>query len=396
MAKSVVVVVAMAIGATLLFTDPGLAAAADEVILRGGGLLAGELQETEYTLRTPEGALRVTRATVRRVDLQHASGDWVHLRNGDQLSGVLDQARFTLRLPNGQTRILDRAEVDTLALDGRGVAFRPGDVLILANGDLLFGELGEGEFGIIVPTGAHRFTREAVWRIVLNEGPVGDSLELRNGSRLSGVVDEGRYSFRTLDGQQLAFGRGEVRIVMLRAAPRAVAAPAPPAPPPAAPPPAPAPPPPAPAPPPAPPPAAPPAPPPAAPPAPTPPAAAVPPPAVPAPIRSTLRDIYFEFDRWDLTAAARQVLDELGTALKAYPALALRIEGHADERGTTEYNLALGARRAQAARDYLAALGIDPSRLEAVSYGEERPLDPGKNEVAWALNRRVHFVVKSR
>jgi peptidoglycan-associated lipoprotein len=109
-----------------------------------------------------------------------------------------------------------------------------------------------------------------------------------------------------------------------------------------------------------------------------------------------LRDVYFEFDRWELTAEARRTLESLASALKAFPSLALRVEGHADERGTTEYNLALGARRAQAARDYLVSLGIDPVRLEPVSFGEERPFDPGKSELSWALNRRVHFVVKSR
>jgi peptidoglycan-associated lipoprotein len=108
-----------------------------------------------------------------------------------------------------------------------------------------------------------------------------------------------------------------------------------------------------------------------------------------------LRDLQFEFDRWDLTPEARRSLDELAAALKGFPGLRLVIEGHADERGTTEYNLALGARRAQSARDYLVSLGIAADRLETTSYGEERPLDPAHNEMAWALNRRAHFVVKA-
>jgi peptidoglycan-associated lipoprotein len=86
----------------------------------------------------------------------------------------------------------------------------------------------------------------------------------------------------------------------------------------------------------------------------------------------------------------------LGQALKGNPSFHLLIEGHADERGTVEYNLALGERRAQAARDYLATLGVDPSRLETISYGEERPVDPDRNELAWALNRRDHFIVRVR
>src|SRR5262249_2084076 len=120
----------------------------------------------------------------------------------------------------------------------------------------------------------------------------------------------------------------------------------------------------------------------------------VPPAALPPAVRAVLRDLHFEFDRWELTAEARKTLEEMAAALKAYPSLRLLIEGHADERGTAEYNLALGARRAQSAKDYLVSLGIEPGRLDTISYGEERPLDPNHNEVAWALNRRAHFAVK--
>ncbi len=74
----------------------------------------------------------------------------------------------------------------------------------------------------------------------------------------------------------------------------------------------------------------------------------------------------------------------------------MTIEGHADERGTSEYNLALGEKRAQAVKDYLVGLGVSASRLSTISYGEERPLDPGHNELSWVLNRRAHFLLRAR
>jgi peptidoglycan-associated lipoprotein len=122
--------------------------------------------------------------------------------------------------------------------------------------------------------------------------------------------------------------------------------------------------------------------------------AAVPPAALPPPVRAAVKDLYFEFDRYELTDTARTMLGELAQALRANPGLGLLLEGHADERGTPEYNLALGERRAQAVKDFLVAAGVEAGRLATVSYGEERPLDPGRDEVAWALNRRVHFVVR--
>jgi peptidoglycan-associated lipoprotein len=122
--------------------------------------------------------------------------------------------------------------------------------------------------------------------------------------------------------------------------------------------------------------------------------AAVPPSALPPPVRAAVNDIQFEFDRYELTDAARTSLGELAQALRANPGLGLLLEGHADERGTPEYNLALGDRRAQAVRDFLIAAGVEAGRLATVSYGEERPVDPGHDEVSWALNRRVHFVVR--
>jgi len=104
-----------------------------------------------------------------------------------------------------------------------------------------------------------------------------------------------------------------------------------------------------------------------------------------------LRKVYFEFDRSNLTLEARASLEHNAAVLKEYPDIRVLIEGHCDERGTIEYNLALGERRALAARNYLINLGIDPDRLATISYGEERPVDPRHNEDAWAKNRRDDF-----
>ena len=102
--------------------------------------------------------------------------------------------------------------------------------------------------------------------------------------------------------------------------------------------------------------------------------------------------IYFDFDRSELQTHAREALQRKGEVLRDYPEFRIRIEGHADERGTVEYNLALGERRADAARQYLVDLGIDPDRLTTVSYGEERPAVEGSDESAWSRNRRDEFV----
>jgi peptidoglycan-associated lipoprotein len=98
--------------------------------------------------------------------------------------------------------------------------------------------------------------------------------------------------------------------------------------------------------------------------------------------------IFFATDSYSLSAEARQVLDAQAAWLQQYPNLSVTIEGHADERGTREYNLALGERRANSVRNYLSALGIGPSRVNTVSYGKERPAVPGANESAWSQNRR--------
>ena len=102
--------------------------------------------------------------------------------------------------------------------------------------------------------------------------------------------------------------------------------------------------------------------------------------------------IFFDFDKSDLRPEARTTLQQKSEILRQYPDIRVRIEGHADERGTVEYNLALGERRADSARTYLIDLGIDPDRLTTISYGEERPLAEGQNETAWQQNRRDEFI----
>jgi peptidoglycan-associated lipoprotein len=104
-------------------------------------------------------------------------------------------------------------------------------------------------------------------------------------------------------------------------------------------------------------------------------------------------DVYFEYDSFDLSAQAKKVLAEKAAFLNAHPGIKIRIEGHCDERGTQEYNLALGERRAKAAQEYLVFLGIGAQRLSTISYGEEKPVDPGNSEASWAKNRRAHFVI---
>ena len=106
-----------------------------------------------------------------------------------------------------------------------------------------------------------------------------------------------------------------------------------------------------------------------------------------------LDDVYFEFDQYAVTGAARAVLARHAEWLKARPAAKVTVEGHCDERGTTEYNLALGDKRARAVRDELVSLGLAADRLQAISLGKERPKDQGHDEQAWTQNRRAHFAV---
>ena len=109
---------------------------------------------------------------------------------------------------------------------------------------------------------------------------------------------------------------------------------------------------------------------------------------------AALRDVFFDFDRYDVRTGDKGTLDENAKWLKSNQSALLLIEGHADERGTNEYNLALGERRAKATRDYLVSVGIDAGRITVISYGEERPTCTEKADGCWSKNRRAHFLVK--
>lgn len=109
-----------------------------------------------------------------------------------------------------------------------------------------------------------------------------------------------------------------------------------------------------------------------------------------------IQDAFFAFDASTLDRDAQAALARSATWLREHPEFRLRIEGHCDERGTEQYNLALGDRRAETAAAYLVALGVDRGRIETVSYGEERPFERGSSEAAWAQNRRAHLVLSSR
>jgi peptidoglycan-associated lipoprotein len=155
---------------------------------------------------------------------------------------------------------------------------------------------------------------------------------------------------------------------------------------------------------------------PAATPAPAPPVARVtepPPIPTPAPIRednvtantsslddlnrnSPLRPVFFALDSADIDPSAKSVLDADAAVLKQNGSWVVTVEGHCDERGTAEYNLALGDRRASAAVAYLRSLGIPADRLKTVSYGKEFPFDPGHDDGAWSKNRRAHFVITAK
>jgi len=105
-------------------------------------------------------------------------------------------------------------------------------------------------------------------------------------------------------------------------------------------------------------------------------------------------DVFFEFDSASLSVEAQEILRAKFEWLRDNPGARITIEGHCDERGTNEYNLALGDRRAYTAKAFLTDLGIDDARLATISYGEEQPIDPRASEEAWAKNRRAHFVIK--
>jgi len=113
------------------------------------------------------------------------------------------------------------------------------------------------------------------------------------------------------------------------------------------------------------------------------------------PASSPLQDIYFDFDQYDLRTDARATLKANADWLKQNPSAMVQIEGHCDDRGTAEYNLALGAKRAQSAKDYLTTLGIPAQRLSTISYGEEVPVCREENESCWQKNRHDRFVIKT-
>jgi peptidoglycan-associated lipoprotein len=111
---------------------------------------------------------------------------------------------------------------------------------------------------------------------------------------------------------------------------------------------------------------------------------------------AALKDIHFDFDRHEIRPGDARILDANAAWLKANGRYLLLIEGHCDERGTIEYNLALGERRAKATLDYLLAQGVQASRITIISYGEERPACTARDDACWARNRRAHFLVKER
>jgi peptidoglycan-associated lipoprotein len=108
-----------------------------------------------------------------------------------------------------------------------------------------------------------------------------------------------------------------------------------------------------------------------------------------------LQTVYFAFDSFDLTPSTQSTLRDNAERMKAHSSYNVLIQGHCDERGTIEYNLALGERRANAVRDYVVSLGIERSRIRVVTYGEERPAAPGHDEAAWSQNRRAEFLFEN-
>jgi len=111
---------------------------------------------------------------------------------------------------------------------------------------------------------------------------------------------------------------------------------------------------------------------------------------------SLLKPVHFDFDKYDIRPADAEILKANSAFLKKYPSVKIQIEGHCDERGTNEYNLALGERRANSTKKYLNSLGIAADRVSTISYGEEKPLDPAHNEDAWAKNRRANFLITAK
>jgi peptidoglycan-associated lipoprotein len=124
-------------------------------------------------------------------------------------------------------------------------------------------------------------------------------------------------------------------------------------------------------------------------------------PQVETPVKKTLQEaefltVYFDFDKYNLRPDAKANLDNNYQLMKTFSDVTVKIEGHCDERGTVEYNLSLGQKRAQSVQDYLTGLGISPSRITTISYGKERPAVMGSDEAAWAKNRRCEFRIISQ
>jgi peptidoglycan-associated lipoprotein len=111
---------------------------------------------------------------------------------------------------------------------------------------------------------------------------------------------------------------------------------------------------------------------------------------------SPLKPMFFALDSSEVSSEGQRVLQENAAIMKKYPGWQVTIEGHCDERGTAEYNLALGERRALAAKNYLVSLGIPADKVKTVSYGKEFPFNPGHDDAAWSLNRRAHFVITAK
>ena len=107
----------------------------------------------------------------------------------------------------------------------------------------------------------------------------------------------------------------------------------------------------------------------------------------------SVTDVYFDYDRYNIRADAKKTLAKNARWLNRYGGVEIQVEGHCDERGTTEYNMALGQRRATSVRNYLVSLGVQPEQIYTISYGEDKPFAMGHNEEAWAQNRRGHFLI---
>ena len=116
-------------------------------------------------------------------------------------------------------------------------------------------------------------------------------------------------------------------------------------------------------------------------------------PAIAAEAKMVLRDVHFPYNSSSILPQDAVVLQNISEFMSRFPSVILQIQGYCDERGTEEYNMALGSRRAGAVRQFLADLGVDPNRLYTISFGEEMPVNPGHNDAAWAENRRAHFLI---